>query len=1050
MNNPNNYSENLEHNLDEGFKKESKSAFGFFIKNYRVTYLIIAMIVVVGFFSLFSLPREADPEVKVPYIMVNTVYLGASPVDVEDLVTNKIEEKINNLDNLTKYTSSSNLGFSSIFVEFNAEADLDESFKKLREAVDEAQPQLPQEAEDPVVTEIRMSDFPIVTYSLVGDYDDGELKSLADDLKGELEDIRDVSKVEIIGGVVREFQVIVDQTKLANFKISLPQVVAAISNNNFNFPAGNIEVDEFKYNVRIQGKIDKGYDLNNLVVTTYQGSPVFLSDIALVKDAYQEKTSQSRIGFPGEDSRNAISIQIYKKVGGNILNIVDDAQSTIDSAFDSGLLPLDLTAEKTNDNSVYIKDDINTLGKSAVQTFILIALILLLILSWKGAIITALSVPLAFLMSFFFLKTQGMTLNSMVLFSLVLSLGLMVDNSIVIIEGINDYVEKQGKSIYRSALLSVWNFKWPIIAGTLTTVSAFVPMLLVSGIMGEYLSIIPKTISVTLLSSLFVALIIIPTLTYKLIKLKKGTVNRSKRRHVVISKFMAGLQVKYREKLAPILINRKKRIIVITVSWLLFLVALAIPASGLMKIEMFPKVDFDYFFINIELPVGSNLEQTNRVAKEVETSVKNIPEMSNYIIGLGSLASSYQGGGSSSALHNANVVVNLINKDERERSSYDIAESIRAEVENIQGSKVTVVEMEAGPPSGAPIEVRILGNDISATSLVAEKAIDILDNIDGVINIDDSLDDSTGEFTFSLDRQKINYYGLNVMTVASTIRAAIYGTKASAINIDDEDVDIVVQYDRTAFKDVNDLESILLFTPTGENIQLKQIADLKLEPALLSINHRDGENIVTVTASIEDSVDLKTVLKEFDNNLSLLDMPEGVSVNVGGETEDIEQSFTDLFQSMIVAVLLIFFILVLQFNSFKQPFIILFSFPLSIIGVIIGLNLLGQAFSITVFIGVVALAGIVVNDAIVLIDKINKNIKNGMEFFEAIIDGGVSRMQPIILTSVTTIAGVIPLIYANEMWKGLSLTVIFGLIFSTFLNLTIIPILYAMMCRRKR
>ncbi len=1050
MNNPGNYSENLEKKMDKGFKKESKSALGFFIKNYRVTYLIIAMIFSVGFFSLFSLPREAEPEVKVPYIVVNTLYLGASPTDVEDLVTNKIEEKINNLEDLTRYTSSSSLGLSSVFVEFNAEADLKESFRKLREVVDEAKSELPEEAEDPVVTEIRMDDFPIVTYSLIGDYDDGELKNFADDLKEELEDIKDVSKATIIGGVVREFQVIVDQTKLASFEISLPQVVSAISSSNFNLPAGDIEIDEFKYSVRIKGKIEEGYDLNNLVVATYQDSPVFLSDIALVKDGYKEKTSQSRIGFPGKDPQNAISLQVYKKVGGNILNIVDDSQAVIDASFESKTIPADLIVKKTNDNSIYIKDDINTLGKSAIQTFILIALILLLILSLRAAIITALSVPIAFLMSFFFLMTQGMTLNSMVLFSLVLSLGLMVDNSIVIIEGINEYVEKHKKSIYRGSILSVWNFKWPIIAGTLTTVSAFVPMLLVSGIMGEYLSIIPKTISVTLLSSLFVALVIIPTLTYRLIKLKKGKdANRDKKRHVFVAKIMQDFYRRYRKNLKPILISKKKRAATIIIAWVLFFASLALPATGLMKIEMFPKIDFDYFFINMELPVGSNLEQTDKIAIQVEEAIKDIPELDNYMVSLGYLASVYQGGGSSGALHNGNVVVNLVDKSNRERSSYEVAESIRADVEMIQGARVTVVEMAAGPPTGAPIEVRIFGDNISNSSIAAEKIDNILEGIDGVINVNDSLDDATGEFTFSLDKQKINYYGLNVMTVASTIRSAIYGAKASTINIDNEDIDIIVKYDQSNFKDVNDLESILLFTPTGENIQLKQVADLKLEPALLSVNHRDGENIVTVTASIEEGISLQEVLKELNKNLDQTFFPDGVDIKIGGETEDIEQSFTDLFQSMIIAVLLIFFILVLQFNSFKQPFIILFSFPLSIIGVIIGLKLLGQPFSITAFIGVVSLAGIVVNDAIVLIDRINKNVKNGMEFFESIIDGGISRMQPILLTSITTIAGVAPLIYANEMWRGLSLTVIFGLTLSTVLNLTIIPVLYAMMCRKK-
>ncbi|MCF7820418.1 MAG: efflux RND transporter permease subunit [Candidatus Pacebacteria bacterium] len=1047
-----NYEEKVSEKLEKAFKKEQKSWLGFFIKNYRFTYLIVVALIIFGFIAMLTLPKESEPEVKVPYASVATVYIGASPTDIETTVTNKIEDKIKNLENLNTFTSTSALGFSSIFVEFEAEADLQESFRKLREAVDSAKTSLPSQAEDPVVTEIRLSDYPIVTYSLIGNYSDEQLKTYADTLEAKLESVKDVSKVEIIGGLEREFQVIIDQSKLSLFNLSLSQVVSSINANNFSLPAGTIEIDNFRYNVRIKGKIGEAFDLENLVIATYNESPVFLKDIATIKDTYKEKNTESRIGYAGADPQNTISLQVYKKVGGNILNIVENSQTAIDELKNNNNLPSDIVVEKTNDNSVFIKEDLNILGTSAIQTFILIALILLAILSLRGAIITALAVPIAFLMSFMFLKFQGMTLNSMVLFSLVLSLGLMVDNAIVIIEGINEYVEKHKKSVYKAAILSVWNFKAAITAGTLTTVSAFLPMLLVSGIMGEYMSIIPKTLTVTLLSSLFVALIIIPTLVTRFIKIKKHNngKHRNKKRHIFIKKIVDKLAVKYRKTLISILPHKKRRRSVIIGSWMLFLVAIAIPAAGFMRIEMFPKIDFDYFYVNIELPVGSNLEKTEEVTEKVENIVKEVESLDNYVTNIGSQMSAFNSfGGSSSSQNKASITINLNPAKERKLSSIEIAEKLRDELSLIQGAKITVDELQAGPPSGSPIEVRIFSNDNKKISELSKEIGGYLNSQPNIINVNSSLTNATGEFVFTIDRQKANYYGLSASAIASTVRNALFGTTASAINIDNEDIDIVVKYAKEEFVNINDLKELLLLTPSGQTVALKQVADVKIEPSLLSIDHKDGKQIATVTADVEKGGNLQLITQNFLDYKNQLSLDQNTSVEIGGETEDVQKSFQEMFYSMIVAVFLIGTILILQFNSFKQPFIILFSLPLAIIGVVFGLLLLNMAFSITVFIGIVSLAGIVVNDAIVLIDRINKNIKNGLEFNEAVIEGGVARMQPILITSITTIAGIIPLIYASEMWRGLSISIIFGLLFSTLLNLIFVPILYTSMCKKK-
>lgn len=1051
MNNEN-YQERINEKLDKAFKKEERSITGFFIKNYRFTYLIVFAIMVTGLYSLITLPREADPEIEVPFAAVVTVYPGANPTDVEELITNELENEIKNLDNLNRFTSSSGEGISSIFVEFDADAPLVESFRKLRTAVDNAKTDLPGEAEDPQVVEINITDYPIITYSLVGEYTNAELKRLADTIKDEFESIRNVSEVNILGGQEREYQIIVDPVKLANYGLSLGQVAGAITRGNFNLPAGSIEVDGFKYSVRLEGKFKNAEPLNNIVVTTKNETPIYIKDIANVVDGFKDVETESRIGFNNQASKNTISLQIKKKSGGNILEIVNESKIKIEEMQSNEIIPKDLVVQKTNDNSVFIKDDLYRLGTSALQTMALITLFLLIVLSLRGALITGASVPIAFLMTFFFLKYQSMTLNSMVLFSLVLSLGLMVDNSIIIIEGISEYISKHKKTPYEAAILSVWNFKWPVIAGTMTTVSAFLPMLLVSGILGQYISILPKTISVALLSSLFVALVVIPTLASRFIKL--GTASKShrdKKRHVFIEGKMEVLKKHYEKLLRNVLPSKKKRRSMIIGAWLLFFVSIAIPITGIMKTELFSKVDIDYFVVNIELPIGSTLDKTKVVTLEAEKIISKLPEVDNYVTNIGtSISLGLSSDAGSNGTHLANITVNLIDKDLRDKKSFEIAENVRPVLEQIPGAKITVEELSAGPPTGAPIEVRLKGDDLKVLAKLAEDVKAYFDDIPGVINIKDNLQEASGEFTFSIDRQQADYYGLDILTIASTLRTAVYGQKASNVSLEDEDIDITVKYANDIFKDTSDLENILLPTPQGGTVSLKQISDLRVEPSLLSISHRDGDRVVLVTAELETGTDLAQITKDFEAYIPNFERLKGYDIELGGEVEDIQKSFQETFLSMIIAVILIAVILVLQFNSFRQPFIILFTLPLAIIGAIFGLFVLAMPFSFTVFIGLVALAGIVVNDAIVLIDRINKNLDDGMEFVEGIIEAGLARMQPIFLTSITTVAGIFPLIFADELWRGLSITVIFGLIFSTVLTLVMVPVVFAGLCLKEK
>lgn len=1038
-------------------RREERSVVGFFIRNFRFTYLIMAAIVALGAFSVFSLPREADPEIKIPFGVVTAFYPGASPTDVEELLTDKLEEKIKNLDNLRRYTSSSGQNISTIFVEFTAEADLRESYQKLRDAVSEARSGLPPEAEDPVVTEIRVNDFPIVVYNLVCEADaECALEQSADRIQSELESIAGVSKVEIVGGQEREFQVIVDQAKLTSYGFSLSQVIGAISRANFNQPVGDITIDGYKYSVRVEGRIAAAEALENVVVATYGDTPVFLKDLARVVDGFKEQETKARIGFPGEPSRPTVSLQLYKKTGGNIINIVAAADGRI-AEFNTEHAAAATSIAKTSDNSFYIKDSLRTLGTSGLQTMALIVILLFLVLGLRGALITGISVPLAFLMALTFLYVQGETLNSIVLYSLVISLGIMVDNSIIIMEGINEFVVKYRKSPLNAALLSVWNYRWPITAGTLTTVAAFLPMLLVSGILGEFLSYIPITISATLLSSLFVALVVIPTLSSRLIRLKNGENNHESaapapkklgRQYERCAGVINRVKCRYEALMKYIMPSRKRRRGVIIGVWLIFILAIAVPLTGMMEVKMFPNIDFETIYVTIEMPPGTVLEKTEETVRGAERIVAAVPEIRSYVTSLGSKLS-FQGA-SGQGPNVATITVNLTPERERERRSTVIAADLREQLRAVRDGRIIIEEVNAGPPSGAPIEVRIYGPKIDELADIAARHENILKGIPGVINVQNSLNESVGEFTYTLDRQLANYYGLDIVSVAAALRQAVFGVKASAVTLEGEEVDITVRYDKRYFADANALKEFLVITPRGEYLPLSKIATIDLKPSLQAINHRDGERIVTVTANVAEGTNLQMALKTLDDERAGLTIPEDYRVVIGGELEEIAESYRETFLSMIIAVILIAFILVLQFNSFRQPFIILSTLPLAIIGVIIGLNLLRMPFSFPAFLGVVALAGVAVNNAIVLIDRINKNLELGMARIDGIIEAGVARLQPIFLTSLTTIAGIFPLVFADEIWRGFSIALIFGLAFSTVLTLVVVPILYNAITHKHR
>ena len=1047
-----------------------KTAWAFFVNRWRITVLLLIAVTIWGVIGLVQIPKESDPEVVIPIAVVSVAYPGASPADMEKLVTDKVEEKLERLDDVKEISSTSLEGLSSVTVEFEASADLDDSISKLREEADNAKADLPKDATDPTVTEIRLDDSPIVTISLLGNIPPEQLEQYGEQLQSLLEQTSKVSKVTLYGIEQKQMQVYVNIAAMEGYGLSIGQVVQKIRSNNSDLPIGSFLLNDYYYQASVKGQFDSPEELLAMPVVNVNGENIFLRDIAQVREYFAPSNSEASVyQTETDESKPSVTLEVYKQAGGNILDMVDEIKERLER-FKIEVLPPGVDVFVANDYSVFIRDDIKTLGQSGLQTIAIIFIVLFLALGFREAFLTSLSIPLIFAIGFGGLLLVGETLNTLTLFALILSLGLIVDTSIVIMEGIHDNIYKNRLSARQAAWLSVKMYKAPLIASTLTTVSVFAPMAMMSGIMGEYMKHLPITITIVLFASLFVALFVLPAIAvfcFKMLKQKKQS-------KPWLSYLVEPLSRWHRAKLAKVLPSRGRRWGWVVSMVGLMLLAFSFIPLGWLKVEMFPSIDLDFFMVNIETPVGATLEETDRITERVKEKIRELDYIDNYVTVLGSEGRSFgfSGAGADSA-NKANITVNLIKPDDgRDKKSYEISDEFREKIAEITEAKVEVQELSAGPPTGAPIEVRVYGDYLIDAETTANAIASALENIDGAREIATDIETGTGEFYFELKRDKLSYYGLTADQVAGELRTAVFGDDSVKLLRDGEETPIVVRLDfrdedclndkntqllerrdkvticRSIPRSTTQLQNLMLSSPKGM-VALGELAEMKLQSTVTSIKHKDRERVVRVQAYNSEDVPIIDVVSQLQSKVDEMELPINVRVEYGGETEDITESYISLAYAMLVGVLLIVFLLVLQFQSFKQPFIILFIVPLSLIGVFVGLTVLGRNFSFPGFIGIVALLGVVVNDAIVLIDRINYHIGTGREKTDAIITAAGERLQPIVLTSITTAFGVLPLAFANELWADLAWTIVFGILFATVLTLIMVPIFYQMFIRDK-
>ncbi len=1112
------------------FKPElRKTWLNFFVSNFRVVVLLIIILTAWGVYSFTKLPLESDPEVKIPIAVVATVYPGASPSDIEELVTKKIETAIAGMKDIDSITSNSANSVSSVTVEFDAKADLDDSFRKLRDRINNAKKELPEDANEPLVNEISVDDSPIFTISLSGIEDGFALRQSAEDIKDELEKISGVREVIISGGDEREFEIAYDPQKLSFYNLSPNSANQAVAGLNLAVPAGTFEGEKYSFPVRTDARFFETDNLKHAPVAhTEDGAIIYLGDVAEINEKAIKKTVLSRFSAQGQTPQNNLTIQIIKKTGGSIVATADLAEEKIKEMIAS--MPSGLKYDISLNSAEMIKSDFERLRHDFFLTVILVFLVLFLIVGLKEAFVAGLAVPLTFFATFGVMLMIGISLNFLSMFSLILALGLLVDDAIVVVSATKQYL-RTGKFTPEEAVLLVLNdFKVVLTTTTLTTVWAFLPLLSSSGIMGEYLKSIPITVSVTLISSLIIALIINHPLAAVLERLrltkkmllaltgvllilviifvlqktwlglslslvilialikmrqwykKSGKTKleanlelsekewrdddlikkklRDQNSHVngdFMNRLIHGIVrfdkvLPYYEKYLNMVLATKKsrRRIILSVA-IAFIIAIALPISGIVESVFFPESDYDYLWVDIEAPSGMNLSETDKIVREVEEKLLAYPEIINFSTLVGSGGTNDFGGSSvSSPSNKASITIKLKPKQERDQKSFIIGERLRADLKNIKGAIVTVDSLTAGPPSGSAFEAQISGEDLTILNKIADDMKALLKNIDGAINIDISLNDSPADYTFLLDPARLELYNLNAAYVGSIMRMAISGAEVTTILKDGKEIKVMARFDESKIPTLETVQNIQIANLRGQSVYLRDVASIELKPSVESILRVDQERTVVLSADAAAGANPKKIVKEFQNKVKKdYMMPNGYKLDFGGQNETNSDSVTSILRAMVIAALLIVSTLIVQFNSFKKALIVLMTIPLALIGVFAGLAIMRISLSFPGLIGIVALFGIVVKNAIILVDKINLNIKSGIPFKDSIIDAGKSRLEAIVITSICTIIGIIPITLSDETWMALGGAIIAGLMLSSFLTLFVIPTLYMMLIDEK-
>ncbi|SMP48449.1 Multidrug efflux pump subunit AcrB [Sphaerochaeta associata] len=998
--------------------------------------ILMITVLALGLFSLISLPQEQFAEVPFYWVNVIVPYPGVAAEDMEASVTIPVENAFQGMDRLKQISSTTSEGLSVVRVEFDDGID-DQLFKALFQDAQTrfSQVTLPDGTLPAILDDFSSSDFlPVVEVIISGNLPYQELREQALALQNEILKVGDVADVQIIGLPERQIQVQLDPTMLASLGLSVNEVVRSISEQNRSVPSGNLTTQSREYLIRTLGSIREVDDINSVIVRrSNQGEGIIrVSDVAQVVDGFEKDTPFNR--FNGSPS---VSLRVTKVVKGNSVAIVDRVRSIVEEQQQISGAKMTLF----NDSTVQIASSLSVLSSNALMGLALLVIILGLFIGVRNSLITALGIPVTFALTFLVLDLLGETINTNTLFGLVLVLGLIVDHGIVIIE--NSYrLQTLGLKRHEAAILGVNQVIWPVIAATGTTVAAFLPLMIIPGTIGKFLRVIPLTVTIALIVSTFEALFFLPSHYAEWGPRERNIVRKPKKDRfgIFVGRYRMFLENLY---------NRKGLYLVI----LLLITVGVFSLVGTLKQDLFSAEDYSYFNIEITTPLGSTLDQTNRIVQSYEEVL--LGKVGNGEIL--SISSNIGGSGNSQTTTQAQITVDLAEKDQgRQRSIEAIIDELKRETYYLSGSEqVLFTKAQTGPPTSADFSFRLSGDSYQPIINAAAALSNALASIENVSNVQSDFVPGNPVLRVEVNQDQASRLGISVSTIAGYLRSRFDGVTVGTFFLENEEIDIIAQFAAKSADRFEDLEQILIPTDDLRLVPLSSVATIKLDNSIGSIRRVEGKREITITADASGDVDQKAVNSQIRQlwDTQLEARYAGVDLVVGGEFADFSNLLIDILRVFVLGIFLMYLILGAQFNSYSQPFLILLSVPFAFIGVVLYLFVSGTPLSTTVIYSAVALAGVAVNDAIVLISFINDLRSEGKSVREAVFESAVTRIRPILLTSLTTIAGLLPTAIGiggySVVWSPMASTIMVGLVFSTLSALLIIPLLYGVLYDRK-
>lgn len=1100
------------------------------LKNKNTVFLLTLFIAFFGLYSYIKLAKELFPEIVIPTILVQTPYPGNSPLDIENLISRPIEKEIESINGIKELRSNSIQDASMVIIEFNTNVDIKDALQDVKDAVDKAKNELPGDLlRDPVVLDIDVSKFPILNINLSGDFSIEELKFYAEYLEDKIESIEEISKVEIKGINEKEIKINVDLYRLEAYELTFFDIESAIIAENISISGGEIRLGKTRRAIRTVGEFKDVGEIENIIVKHDNGNITYLKDVADVIDGYEDPTNFARL-----NKKPVISLQVVKKSGENLLSATDQIFEIIDNARNSGAIPANMTVSFTNDQSDMIRKQLNNLENSMIMGVLLVVLVLFYFLGTRNALFVGLAIPMSMFTSFMILSLIGYKINMITLFALILALGMLVDNAIVVVENIYRFIDR-GFKPFEAARQAVGEIAVPIIASTLTTLAAFLPLAFWGGTIGSFMKYLPITLIIVLSSSLFAALVIIPVFSSTFIKHGKNrndNTPRKKRTYKIVGGMAILAIVLYLIKfyflanilsfLAAIIFlntlffykaerwfqnvflvwleNIYLKILLFALKGknpftffggtiLLLLATLILFGIRQPQVNFFPVTEPSYINVIAELPIGTDITVTDSMMMLLEKDIDYLLSENNKIVesvlttvGTGSSEGFSTGDEPNKGL----ITITFVDYEDRDKTNTSriLAELSEYLIGKYPGVLISMEKNEMGPPTGRPISIEISGTNFEELIYWTDSLQDYIEQlpVEGIEGLKMDLDVGKPEIIVNIDRDKARRFGISTMEIASTIRTALFGKEISDFKVGEEEYPIQLRLkDENRYNMASLLNLRISFREEGKLIQIpvSAVADITYSTTYGAVNRKDMNRVITLYSNILEGYNGTQINTRLKNLLKDFDLPEGYELSFTGEQEEQQESMAFLSKAMLIALALILVILVTQFNSLIKPLIIIASVIFSTIGVFGGISTFRMDFIIVMTsIGIIALAGIVVNNAIVLIDyiellKARKRKELGVEenaflplniATECVVQGGKTRLRPVLLTAITTILGLLPLAtgmninfntllndfnpqfyFGGDMvafWGPISWTIIFGLTFSTFLTLVIVPVMY--------